>query len=232
MRNKGFHIRFGVGTPQGLRSTVWRLWTGGGSDSDVYIAPRSAAGEFKVSLHQSGRWQVSFTSQYFRDVANEIDTLPNSRHLDIWSNSLNINLELTLALRIIIPVSELRVAPFLPKKSKPIKWVNVPPLEYVSELAVIFTKPQYQVDGWPGKHDMNTQLVACAPLPNGEFIWVVNREEKMREAMIHQISLLHSKSEITLERHQFVGDLDSSNRRVLIGGKDIDGSRYLLEIAE
>src|SRR5436309_6742905 len=40
-------------------SGIWRIWR---RNNDVYVAPRSVAGSFKVSLHESGKFRFRFTS--------------------------------------------------------------------------------------------------------------------------------------------------------------------------
>jgi hypothetical protein len=59
-----FVARFGVGSADGPRSAVWRLWTGKGT-SDVYVAARTLGGNLKVSLHESGVWRYAFTKEYW-----------------------------------------------------------------------------------------------------------------------------------------------------------------------
>ena len=53
-------IRFQVTASDG-RSDVWRGWSDG---NNVYLAPRLKGGEFKISLHESGRWRLAFTEEY------------------------------------------------------------------------------------------------------------------------------------------------------------------------
>jgi len=48
----GGTIRFAVGSPTGLRSSTWRIWSAKHT-KDVYLAARSIAGLQKVSLHES-----------------------------------------------------------------------------------------------------------------------------------------------------------------------------------
>lgn len=55
-------IYFAAGTPERRCSTVWRLWSSRNSP-DVYLASRSSAHIFKTSLHGSGVWTQSFTTQ-------------------------------------------------------------------------------------------------------------------------------------------------------------------------
>jgi hypothetical protein len=56
-------IRIGIGSRDGPKSGVWRIWAGKGK-SDVYVAVRSYTGIFKVSLHETGECNVSMTSQF------------------------------------------------------------------------------------------------------------------------------------------------------------------------
>lgn len=51
----GAGLKVAVAGPGRLRSSVWRIW-GKKSTRDVYLAPLSAAGDFKVSLHE---WPVA-----------------------------------------------------------------------------------------------------------------------------------------------------------------------------
>jgi hypothetical protein len=71
MASKERTIRFVVGTRGGLRSSTWRCWTPAGGKSDVYLAPRSLAGSYKISLHESGSWQVGLTSEVKRKLEAE-----------------------------------------------------------------------------------------------------------------------------------------------------------------
>jgi hypothetical protein len=54
-------IRFAVGSPTGLRSSTWRIWSAKHT-KNVYLAARSIAGLQKVSLHESQNWSHSFVS--------------------------------------------------------------------------------------------------------------------------------------------------------------------------
>ena len=49
-------LRFGVGTPSDVRSSIWRLW---GNGDDLYLASRSLAGDVKISFHKSGICRIA-----------------------------------------------------------------------------------------------------------------------------------------------------------------------------
>lgn len=50
-------VRFGVGSPDGQYSMLWRAWVQG---DEIYLAPRSMANLIKMSLHSSGIWRWAF----------------------------------------------------------------------------------------------------------------------------------------------------------------------------
>jgi hypothetical protein len=76
----GGTIRFAVGSPTGLRSSTWRIWSAKHT-KDVYLAARSIAGLQKVSLHETRSWSHSFVSD---ERAKPFVTPGSSRHIDIW----------------------------------------------------------------------------------------------------------------------------------------------------
>jgi len=80
-------IRLGVGSREGAKSGVWRIWAGKGK-SDVYLAVRSYAGIFKVSLHESGRCSVAFTSQFAERNPSALAGRGGSRYFDKWRRKL------------------------------------------------------------------------------------------------------------------------------------------------
>src|SRR6266852_5046379 len=106
--------RFGFGEVAGPVGCAWRLWIGSKSSSDVYLSTRSLASEYKTSIHKSGRCQTSLTKEKFGGLEKGSAThlrfdepsSHNSRHLAKW-NTLEIVPGVALALRIIVPASEL-----------------------------------------------------------------------------------------------------------------------------
>ena len=69
-------VRFGVLKRDNLSSNSWRVWTT--RAGDVYIACRDHMTDQKISLHQSGKQQIAFTSE------SGIETTPGSRYVDRW----------------------------------------------------------------------------------------------------------------------------------------------------
>ena len=86
-------VRFAVVADDGRRSAEWRLWTGKGKPTDeTYLAPRSRAGEMKVSLHASGYAQHGLTGPA-RDRLRAGD----KHAFDRWETSSAVAAGVTLA---------------------------------------------------------------------------------------------------------------------------------------
>ena len=54
-------IRFGVLRRNGLSSNAWGVWSE--NSGDIYVACRDNMKELKISLHQSGKQHIAFTSE-------------------------------------------------------------------------------------------------------------------------------------------------------------------------
>ena len=69
-------VRFGMLKRNDLSSNSWIVWTR--EAGDVYISCRDHMTDQKISLHQSGKQQIAFTSE------SGIETVPGSRYVDQW----------------------------------------------------------------------------------------------------------------------------------------------------
>ena len=69
-------IRFGVLRRNSLSSNSWKVWSE--KAGDIYIACRDHMKEQKISLHQSGKQQMAFTSE------SGLETTEGSRFWDQW----------------------------------------------------------------------------------------------------------------------------------------------------
>jgi hypothetical protein len=103
----GGTIRFAVGSPTGLRSSTWRIWSAKHT-KDVYLAARSIAGLQKVSLHESQSWSHSFVSD---ERAKPFITPGSSRHVDIWPAPPSFGEGWRRGYCIIVPSTDLRPWP-------------------------------------------------------------------------------------------------------------------------
>jgi hypothetical protein len=154
----GKTVRIGVGTPDGLRSSVWRVTP---SKSDVYVAQGSGGNE-KLSFHASGICRRAFTREYgtpksLADRAmmkwNRAPTGPaGSGHF-------------SYAATITVPTNFLSTV--LKPERKPVIWVPPTPLNSSVVLEFFFTRESKIVVESHGAAQYRV-LISYMPLHNGE----------------------------------------------------------------
>jgi hypothetical protein len=96
-------IRFGVRALSGHRAATWKIWSPGAPKNDVYLACRALNGELKASLHESGRWHVSYSKGFYKSGFEESSVKPPSRFTEIWPRPGDIAPGMILAFRVIVP---------------------------------------------------------------------------------------------------------------------------------
>jgi hypothetical protein len=158
----GGALKVAVAGPDSLRSSVWRIWGSTNSD-DVYVAPRSAASQFKISLHQSGQWQQSIASEVaMRYVENN-----QARHLEQWTRPEPIEGAITSASFILVPRTELREydesleGVVMAPDAGPNGWVHI-------EIRLVEAGRDVQL-----RSDNGLEELGRIALPSGGMIWVV-----------------------------------------------------------
>ena len=222
-------LRVAVGGPTSRRSSVWRIWTHNGlseraANSNVYVAVRSLAGVFKVSLHESGSWQCGFISDKAAHPWGR-----QNRHWEIWQRPSEFHPGLTMAIQILIPETELRAYSDSETQMANIKWLAQPKLGDCTELSILFQRGRPAGGTWPGKDSMATEALMRVRLLNRETLWVLNRtmnspngieEDKQR---IGQLT-----SNPPPDR---IDDLAKPSARIVLFGSIEDGTRRLVEVA-
>ena len=107
-------IRFAVMAKNGLSSNTWRVWTE--SSGDVYIACRDSLREIKVSLHQSGKQHVAYTSE------SGLEMTAGSRFWARWNEPQHANdSQATSSFRLVFPNWALRLN-YDDRQANPKKW--------------------------------------------------------------------------------------------------------------
>jgi len=112
-------VRFAVGSPTGLTSNAWRVWTG--RHGDVYISCRDNFKEAKVSLHTSGRWRMGFTTAAIAKNSRLLAGEQN-RAWEVWDKPPASLPGVITAFHLVFPTSELAVRP---EQRPPETWSNM-----------------------------------------------------------------------------------------------------------
>jgi len=112
-------VRFAVGSPGGLTSNAWRMWTS--KHGDVYIACRDNFQDAKVSLHSSGRWRMGYTSTAI-EKNDKLLSGHDNRAWEVWEKPPTSLPGVVTAFHLIFPTSELAVRP---EQRPPDNWKRV-----------------------------------------------------------------------------------------------------------
>jgi hypothetical protein len=219
------HFRFAAGSPDGNRSGIWRFWTQASND-DVYFAARAAASDFKVSLHQSGRWRAGFTKPDSPFLPKGAD-----RAVHKWSRPAELAPGWTRAFEVGIPASEV-TPPKLPGAKLPaVCWLSEPPAGHAVHVDIFFAASDADLTDWPGKVSMGTYPIHHALLARGETIVLLAHAAKVADDVARNIDDYKGRI-LALGEDDHV-DLDSVGdpRGFLIGTIDEDQTPFFMDLA-
>lgn len=155
-----------VGSPDDLRSSVWRLWVQG---DEVYFGARGALGFFKVSLHKSGKWRVAKVSSLDRPDKN------TDRVFIKWRRPAEFAPGLTngvMALISFMPPER----PFRNKHIDDPRIVWLPLAQYPKILALIILIANKDADLDPSRFDASTRIVGRIKKADGEIVCLITYE--------------------------------------------------------
>jgi hypothetical protein len=162
----GKALRFCVGQPADLRSTVWKIWT---HRNDVYLSSRAIASYMKVSLHESGACQFSETSESFAQKGKR----NCERHKEQWQRRRAYAESGVVHLfRVIIPQSELRLSSVEKKPAKNVIWYPSPPPGHGAYVELWLTP---KLDEPPTESQFMHHLLGVLQLSNGQYVGVTVR---------------------------------------------------------
>ena len=181
-RNAGGEIRFGVKSEEGLRSGVIRVWANR-NRSDVYVAARSVASEYKVSLHESGNWQIGFTREHALGHSPRTRTrVPirevRERLITRWSRPPEVMPGLTRAFAVLVSAAGVVLRGDDGSGDDDIYWYPKPKEKPIAKFDIFLSTPGARVTGWPGRRSLGASYVGSFPLRNGERVWVVAYESE------------------------------------------------------
>jgi hypothetical protein len=157
--------RFAAGERNGDKSSIWTVSV---NKSDIYVCSRLFGSEFKLSLHESGDAQWSYTSDF---VAREIGMHNKDRHFIKWNfKRPNDNIVINI-FRIQIPHTELRNLPC--PTNKKIKWVSGITLgTYQFDLCL--TRPS-DTNPCEGRKDLPHQVLDCLQLSDKRWLVIFSQ---------------------------------------------------------
>ena len=103
-----FVVRLAVGKIEGPYSATLRIWSPTGN-SDVYASMRERGGDFKISLHESGKCTAGLTNEFARNETVAVTAMGGSRYQSEWTRTMHAGLQVIMPLQFALPASELRI---------------------------------------------------------------------------------------------------------------------------
>jgi hypothetical protein len=169
-------IRFAVSSQDGGRSDVWTCWTNVGKGKrDVYLTSKPLGQAIKLSLHESGQWQVAFLAEK-RDELFDAGAAPPNRFLGKWQRTDAWKNPIVRAAVVNFPWSCAFAGEAVRKR---VAWLPVAPEKQMTEVSIFLIDGQLPLDDWPGKDSMGTKLVGLMPMEHGGTVAIVHREIPM-----------------------------------------------------
>jgi hypothetical protein len=217
-------IRFSVGSADGPRSAIWRVWIDAGGS--VYIAERYTAGRLKASLHPQGRWRIAFKNP---DEAQRL--MGKGPDADRAFEKFGPSRELTPGVRRVYTVLIPWLSVTQPLHGRVtegiVHWFPQLPLHYVEEVTLFLLEPGAGVN--LRAKGVSGSVVWHRMLPNGSELFVVN----LRRAATSAESAAWTKAQHDLSRTEEVrkgASPDADMRADLIGECPEDGSRFVVDL--
>jgi hypothetical protein len=230
-------LRFAVGSPDGARSTVWRLWLNDRRD-DVYLAPRPIAGVLKLTLHvEPGVWRFAFTRQHV-EAGSPFVPPGTDRAMDEWSPPQDFADGWQRAFVLIVPASEV-VDPGSPYAAKgDVLWLPSPPDGELTEFTLLLSRPGASRGprGFPAAegHEAATEMITPLDLANGGRVWLMAHNASVSAGMRKQIddhlaAVAEAGAREVIAAHAAASPTFDP-RGYLFGNLD-DGTRFLIDVS-
>ena len=183
-------LRFAVGSPDNVQSSIWRLWVD--RKNDVYLGARALLEMIKISLHQSGIWRIAFVKKL--ESADEksdrviLKWQRPSANAQGWTPSIGIYISPILANQ-----------PFraIKKIDGPIHWIS--PAKSGNKLLfkVYYLKPGISENEL--SLAFRNQVVGKLTKKDGETVWLMKMEGKTEPAEMAYIKDAMGKVKINLK---------------------------------
>jgi hypothetical protein len=226
--------RFAVGTADGARSSVWRVWA---YRSDVYVAARSMVSEMRVSLHASGKWRAAFTEAHMKRPEPFIDPTLD-RAVDKWERPPEFAPGWTRGFMIIVPASEVVTGVEPIAEPDDVVWLAPPPDGFATYFDILLAAPG--ATGSEGRgfatargYESSTEVVTTIELENGERLWVLAHAEPLTYEATQRLEETRALI-FALGGDRLVGMLrgdEPNDLRAFGAGHTDDGLRFYADIA-
>jgi hypothetical protein len=161
-------FRVAIGTPGGLSSNSWRIWTAG---RDAYIACRDNFREFKVSLHASGIWRVAFTSEAL-NKRPDLQLSDGDRVLQRYTPDLSDPNTAVMAYQIVVLRTGLYLTPDR-RRTWPMSIIYVEPPVEPNRMAVLTTAVVPSEAPMRIPQGTHGAVIAVLPFGSGRTLQVV-----------------------------------------------------------
>jgi hypothetical protein len=218
----GMSVRFAVRDNEGRRSAMWSLFSMG---SNVGLTTTEVGGLMKANLHESGSWQIGYTSEYERKQRTAGKWQGGSRHWQIWGRPEAVQPGYTAAVKILVPSAALaRRAE--PTKTKPVRWIDSRE-GYGVSFTVWLCKSKVPPWGYGG----NNECIATLPLPNGEVVLVGAHYVSGRDATEVMLRGLGGFVKTLMEQDTASMDPLPTNATLIGFSDEPSGVRTITEIA-
>jgi len=231
MGRRSLDIDFCVGEPNGIRSSIWKVWAPE-NKADLYLTAHSLGKFFKASFHigpGSGERHYGFVDQ---GVAARYDH-EGERHFTKWYQPGNTShQDFSVEFRLIFPISSLKTFPQTTLRTPQIRWVPLNSDATDVEILLI-VGPALSNGSWPGKSGNGSRFLASDYLSDGRMVWLVYVYNfSKRSIQIPKSKASEDSFQKLFETGVEVSRQDpNANLRMILGpATGEDGSRYLFEI--
>jgi hypothetical protein len=166
-------IRTAMGSPDDVRSCVWRLWVQG---DEVYFGATLLLKAVKVSLHKTGIWRIAMTDSWDRPDKT------TDRVLAKWRRPPEYAPGLTGAVIVYFyPELPMRRRRTYQIDDSAITWLPLPQYGNVLTLSVIIANGD--ADLGSNRFPVDTKPVGQLKKTNGEIACLIASEIKLTDAM-------------------------------------------------
>ena len=216
IKTDDFVVRVAIGRLHGPQSSVFRVWSPPGK-SDVYASVRGIAGEFKISLHETGECSAGLTSQFAKQEKAAVHAIGGSRHQSRWTRLTDVGSLVVVPLQFVIPDSELRSTGVSPTAAgKEVTWLEPPEQGRSIIISCAFTGHSLVDSQWPGCCN-GTHLLGIKLLSNSEKFWLLWQDYPSGpiEQMIFSEVEAHMKQQKLVRFSGITDDTPQAPRRLL-----------------